>query len=369
MVQGPNRLAPDRHPEAAKERRDWVLGRMEELGWAKPAEVAAAKKTPIRLKPSDPRPPLGRHAVAWSRRAGPPGSRRLAGPGPRRGGRDHPRPAAPGGRRRGGRRRPRAAARGLPQPARGAARGGPGHPRRPDRRGARLRRRRPAARQRARPRPRRPPPARLGDQAAGAARSLRELRQPEAGQPGHPPARREAAGDSCRRGRGSRRTTTATSAARSRCARPCATRSTCLSCGSASTAASDDDRRPPPHGRPQDPRQPAAFAGARRASKPRRSSWPPPTPRWRAAANGRSRCPSARLEKPGGRMLDPVRPKDLAGGQRGVGLAGARIAARRRPLRHGAGGRPRATSSRPRPRPAPARTSATPGWPASPATW
>lgn len=66
MVQGPNRLAPDRHPEAAKERRDWVLGRMEELGWASKAEVAAAKRTPIRLEPGAPRRPLGRHAVAWA---------------------------------------------------------------------------------------------------------------------------------------------------------------------------------------------------------------------------------------------------------------------------------------------------------------
>lgn len=66
MVQGPNRLAPDRHPQAAKQRRDWVLGRMEELDWAKKSEVAQAKASPIKLKPSDPRRPLGRHAVAWS---------------------------------------------------------------------------------------------------------------------------------------------------------------------------------------------------------------------------------------------------------------------------------------------------------------
>ena len=66
MVQGPNRLAPDRHPEAAKERRDWVLGRMEELGWADHAEVARAKTTPIRLVRSDPRPPLARQLVAWT---------------------------------------------------------------------------------------------------------------------------------------------------------------------------------------------------------------------------------------------------------------------------------------------------------------
>ena len=32
-----------RHPERAGERRDWVLGRMEELGWAAPEEAAAAE--------------------------------------------------------------------------------------------------------------------------------------------------------------------------------------------------------------------------------------------------------------------------------------------------------------------------------------
>ena len=66
MVQGPNRLAPDRHPEAARDRRNWVLGRMEELGWARKAEVAQAKAGAIKLKPSAPRRPLGRQAVAWA---------------------------------------------------------------------------------------------------------------------------------------------------------------------------------------------------------------------------------------------------------------------------------------------------------------
>lgn len=66
MVQGPNRLAPDRHTQAAKERRNWVLGRMDELGWAGKSEVAQAKASPIRLKESAPRPPLGRQVVAWS---------------------------------------------------------------------------------------------------------------------------------------------------------------------------------------------------------------------------------------------------------------------------------------------------------------
>lgn len=66
MVQGPNRLAPDRHPEAAKDRRNWVLGRMLELGWAKPLEVAQAKGLPIRLKMGEPQRPLAPHLLKWA---------------------------------------------------------------------------------------------------------------------------------------------------------------------------------------------------------------------------------------------------------------------------------------------------------------
>ncbi len=44
MIQGPNRLAPDRHGEAVLERQRWVLSRMQELGWASEAEVARARR-------------------------------------------------------------------------------------------------------------------------------------------------------------------------------------------------------------------------------------------------------------------------------------------------------------------------------------
>ena len=43
MIQGPNRLTPLRHPERARQRRDWVLERMEELGWAARDEIAKAR--------------------------------------------------------------------------------------------------------------------------------------------------------------------------------------------------------------------------------------------------------------------------------------------------------------------------------------
>ncbi|MGH9379767.1 MAG: transglycosylase domain-containing protein [Thermoanaerobaculia bacterium] len=44
MIQGPNRLAPDRHPERALERQRWVLSRLEELGWASDAEIKRARE-------------------------------------------------------------------------------------------------------------------------------------------------------------------------------------------------------------------------------------------------------------------------------------------------------------------------------------
>lgn len=43
MIQGPNRLAPDRHPERALTRQRWVLERMQELGWISEAEAETAR--------------------------------------------------------------------------------------------------------------------------------------------------------------------------------------------------------------------------------------------------------------------------------------------------------------------------------------
>ncbi len=65
MIQGPNALAPDRHRERATERRNWVLHRMAELGWAPVREVAEAKAQPIRLRRSAPRGPQARGFLDW----------------------------------------------------------------------------------------------------------------------------------------------------------------------------------------------------------------------------------------------------------------------------------------------------------------
>jgi penicillin-binding protein 1B len=51
MIQAPAQYLPTEHPQAAVERRNWVLGRMGELGWLKEAEVLRAKAQPLRLAP------------------------------------------------------------------------------------------------------------------------------------------------------------------------------------------------------------------------------------------------------------------------------------------------------------------------------
>jgi len=65
MIQGPNRLSPLDDAAALRGRRDWVLGRMEELGWATPAEVAQAKATPVTPRPSPPRGQAPVHLLTW----------------------------------------------------------------------------------------------------------------------------------------------------------------------------------------------------------------------------------------------------------------------------------------------------------------
>lgn len=65
MIQGPNRLAPDEHPARLKERRDWVLSRMEELGWAKPADAARARAQAVRARVTKPARPAARHFTSW----------------------------------------------------------------------------------------------------------------------------------------------------------------------------------------------------------------------------------------------------------------------------------------------------------------
>jgi penicillin-binding protein 1B len=65
MIQGPNRLSPGKDARALRERRDWVLSRMEELGWATPAEVAAARASAVVARPSPPRVSAPRHLLSW----------------------------------------------------------------------------------------------------------------------------------------------------------------------------------------------------------------------------------------------------------------------------------------------------------------
>ncbi|CAM2008868.1 transglycosylase domain-containing protein [Acanthopleuribacter pedis] len=65
MVQGPNRLAPHRHPQRVKKRRDWVLSRMAELEWADADAVARAQREPVRTK-KDALPATGKgRFLAW----------------------------------------------------------------------------------------------------------------------------------------------------------------------------------------------------------------------------------------------------------------------------------------------------------------
>ncbi|MBU1384192.1 MAG: penicillin-binding protein 1A [Alphaproteobacteria bacterium] len=47
LPKGPNNYHPKRHPEAAKGRRDWVLGEMEQSGFITPQELAAARARPL----------------------------------------------------------------------------------------------------------------------------------------------------------------------------------------------------------------------------------------------------------------------------------------------------------------------------------
>ena len=65
MIQGPNRLSPVSDAGALRQRRDWVLSRMAELGWAPEAEVARARSRPVEARPSAPRSSAPRSFVAW----------------------------------------------------------------------------------------------------------------------------------------------------------------------------------------------------------------------------------------------------------------------------------------------------------------
>jgi penicillin-binding protein 1B len=51
MISAPGVFSPLEHPERAKERRDWVLGRMAKLGFAEPKRVDEAIAKPLELAP------------------------------------------------------------------------------------------------------------------------------------------------------------------------------------------------------------------------------------------------------------------------------------------------------------------------------
>ncbi len=65
MIQGPNRLSPLHDGAALHARRDWVLSRMEELGWARAWDVARAKGSPLGARPTRPRTSAPTHFLSW----------------------------------------------------------------------------------------------------------------------------------------------------------------------------------------------------------------------------------------------------------------------------------------------------------------
>jgi len=69
MIQGPNRLSPQRNPERVRERRDWVLSRLEELGWAGAGACARARRAPLDTRIEPPAQDAPSQFLAWIREA------------------------------------------------------------------------------------------------------------------------------------------------------------------------------------------------------------------------------------------------------------------------------------------------------------
>ena len=65
VVQAPNRLSPQRHRPTVEVRRQWVLDRVAELGWARPEEIAAARGD-WSLVPEAPAPPPALAFLRWA---------------------------------------------------------------------------------------------------------------------------------------------------------------------------------------------------------------------------------------------------------------------------------------------------------------
>jgi penicillin-binding protein 1C len=76
LPQSPSRLRPDRHPAAARARRDWILERMAALGMVSPAAAAEARAATVNVAPA---PPLraAPHFCRWVLGRSPPGARLL----------------------------------------------------------------------------------------------------------------------------------------------------------------------------------------------------------------------------------------------------------------------------------------------------
>ena len=66
LVQGPNRLHPVRHPDSLAERRNWVIDRMEELGWVDSETAAAARRQPLRTRPNYPTAATPKSFIRWT---------------------------------------------------------------------------------------------------------------------------------------------------------------------------------------------------------------------------------------------------------------------------------------------------------------
>ncbi len=75
MIKAPNRLSPRNDAGDLRGRRDWVLSRMEELGWATPTEVAAARASRVGAKQEEPRLTAPGPLLSWLAQDG----ERLAG--------------------------------------------------------------------------------------------------------------------------------------------------------------------------------------------------------------------------------------------------------------------------------------------------
>lgn len=65
LIQSPNRLSPVRHPERLKERRDWVLSRLEDLEWVTATRVADARRQPLKVRQGKLHAPVGNHFRRW----------------------------------------------------------------------------------------------------------------------------------------------------------------------------------------------------------------------------------------------------------------------------------------------------------------